>query len=84
MLQYVRVLGGMARTMTTLYSTLALRKRPFSFSDGLTSAFDWTPITENYNASATPGSADARAIASDFRVTGDDLRVALSEYGRTQ
>jgi hypothetical protein len=66
----------------SLYTTLVLRKRPFSFSEGLASAFDWSPITRNYNVSATPQIADARALASDFIVTGDDLRTALSDYAR--
>ena len=66
------------------YTSLALRKRPFSFADGLSVAFDYTPISANYNVSATPQIADATAIASDFIVTGNDLRVALSEYARTQ
>jgi hypothetical protein len=68
--------------MSSLSSTLFLRKNPFTFSEGLASAFDWTPIRQNYNISATPQSADARAIASDFIVTGNDLRTALSEYAR--
>jgi len=68
--------------MTSLGSTLFLRKSPFTFSEGLASAFDWTPIRENYNISATPQIADACAMASDFIVTGNDLRTALSEYGR--
>jgi hypothetical protein len=68
--------------MSSLASSLFLRKNRFTFSEGLASAFDWTPIRENYNISATPQSADARAIASDFIVTGNDLRAALSEYAR--
>jgi hypothetical protein len=64
--------------MTNLHSSLFLRKSPFTFSEGLASAFDWTPIRDNYNISATPQSADARAIASDFIVTGNDLRAALA------
>ena len=70
--------------MTTPHASLALRKRPFSFTDGLASAFDYSPFTRDYNVSATPQIADARAIASDFIVTGDDMRTALSDYGRTQ
>ena len=67
---------------TYTLQSLALRKRPFSFLDGLTSAFDYSRITEKYNVSPTPQSADARAIASDFLVTGDDMRAALADYGR--
>jgi hypothetical protein len=61
---------------------LFLRKSRFSFSEGLASAFDWTPIGQNYNISATPQIADAHAMASDFIVTGDDMRAALSDYAR--
>ena len=39
---------------------------------------------KDYNVSATPQIADARAIASDFIVTGNDMRAALSDYARTQ
>jgi len=70
--------------MTTLYSPLGLRKHPFSFLDGASGVFDWSPLTQDYNTSPTPQSADARAIASDFIITGNDLRAALSEYARTQ
>jgi hypothetical protein len=63
--------------------SLFLRKHPFSFVDGATDIFDWTPITQHYNMAETPESADARAIASDFIITGNDLRAALAEYART-
>ena len=70
--------------MTTAYTSLGLRKRPFSFSDGLTAVFDYAPISASYHISPTPQIADARAIASDFMATGDDMRAALSEYAREQ
>ena len=72
--------------MTTTYDwhSLALRKRPFSFTDGLSGVFDHTPLSAGYVISPTPQAADARAIASDFIVTGDDMRAALPQYGRTQ
>jgi hypothetical protein len=70
--------------MSSLSSSLFLRKSHFTFSEGLASAFDWMPIAEHYNISPSPQSADARAIASDFIVTGNDVRAALSEYGRSQ
>jgi hypothetical protein len=70
--------------MSSLSTSVALRRHRFSFTEGLASAFDWAPITYNYHVSATPQIADATAIASDFIVTGDDLRLALSEYGRTR
>jgi len=62
------------------FQSLTLRKQPFSFTDGLTSAFDYTPFIHSYNLSPTPNAADARAIASDFIATGNDMRTALADY----
>jgi hypothetical protein len=70
-------------TAQTLQS-LTLRKQPFSFTEGFASAFDWAPISQKYNVSPTPNAADARAMASDFIVTGSDMRAALADYGRTR
>lgn len=70
--------------MSSLASSLFLRKSHFSFSEGLASAFDYTPVSARYNVSATPNIADARAIASDFIVTGNDMRAALADYGRAR
>jgi hypothetical protein len=67
-----------------LSQSLFLRKRPFSFIDGADSVFDWTPITERYNIAPTAQNADAQAIASDFIITGNDLRTALADYARSQ
>ena len=69
---------------TYTFQLLALRKQRFSFTEGLASAFDYTPIINAYNVSPTPNAADARAIASDFIATGDDMRTALADYARTQ
>jgi hypothetical protein len=65
-------------TALTLQS-LTLRKQPFSFTEGFASAFDWTPISQKYNVSPTPNAADARAIASDFIVTGNDMGAILAQ-----
>ena len=65
-----------------LFQSPFLRKQPFSFIDGAASVFDWTPITDRYNIAQSPENADARAIASDFIITGNDLRAALAEYAR--
>jgi hypothetical protein len=71
-------------TRVDLSRSLFLRKHAFSFLDGATDVFDWTPITRHYNVAATPQSADARAIASDFIITGNDMRSALGNYARTE
>jgi hypothetical protein len=69
-------------TRMDLSQSLFLRKLPFSFIDGLTGVFDWTPLTDRYNIAPTPENADARAMASDFIITGNDLRSALAEYAQ--
>ena len=71
-------------TSTDLSQSLFLRKHPFSFIDGATGVFDWTPIAARYNIAPSPQNADARAIASDFIVTGNDMRSAFADYARTQ
>jgi hypothetical protein len=63
--------------------SLALRRRAFSLTDGLTCAFDYTPVSGNYHVSATPQIANARALASDLLVTGNDLRTARADYARS-
>ena len=68
----------------TQISSLTLLRRPFSFGEGLASAFDYSPLSASYNVSATPQLADARAIASDFFLTGNDMRAALADYARAQ
>jgi len=70
--------------MTTGYTSLGLRKRPFSFPEGLAAVFDSAPLSASYHISATPQIADARAIGSDFIETGNDMRAALSEYASEQ
>jgi hypothetical protein len=50
--------------------------------EGAAAIFDYTPFIIAYNISPTPQSADARAIASDFIATGEDMRSALSDYAR--
>jgi hypothetical protein len=65
-----------------LSRSLFLRKHDFSFLDGATAVFDWTPIADHYSVAPTAQDADARAMASDFIVTGNDLRAALAEYAR--
>jgi hypothetical protein len=77
------VCSGSKRASRTL-RTCGLRKRPFSFSEGLSAVFDYTPLSANYEVSATPQIADARAIGADFLVTGNDMRAALADYAREQ
>jgi hypothetical protein len=80
-----RTLGAFIQLyMTSPYTSLDLRRYPFSFTEGLASAFDYSLVSGHYHVSRTPEIADARAIASDFIVTGNDMRAALADYGRAQ
>ena len=76
--------GSMVHSMRmsrhNISQAIWLRSRPFSLLDGVTSVFDWRPLTHEYNISPTPQNADARLIASDFYAVGDNMRAALSEY----
>jgi hypothetical protein len=44
----------------SISNSLWLRSRAFSFLDGATAVFDWRPLSDQYNISPTPQSADAR------------------------
>ena len=45
---------------------------------GAATVFSLSGFRPNYNQSATPSEADARAIRSDWAVTGDDIVVAAN------
>jgi len=83
-MQLSRTRGRLRMSRHSISNSLWLRTQPFSFLDGATAVFDWRPLTDQYNVSSTPQSANARAMAADFYAVGDDMRAALSDYGRTQ
>ncbi|MCG6534491.1 MAG: hypothetical protein L7F78_07335 [Syntrophales bacterium LBB04] len=53
-----------------------------SFLQGFGSAMDLGATLVEYNQSTTPQEADARAIASDWAVTGKDIRRAAENVGK--
>jgi hypothetical protein len=53
-----------------------LAARP-SFLQGLSAAIDIGGTLTEYNTSQTPQEADARAIASDWAITGRDIHIAI-------
>jgi hypothetical protein len=59
-----------------------------SFLAGIGRAFDIGGVFDDYNVSATPAQADARAIGADWQVVGKDLRDAMAaadaEFGVRQ
>src|SRR5262249_33246934 len=61
--------------------SLWLRPRGFAFLDG-NGLFDWRPLTDQYLASPTPQSADARAIAFDLMTTYAPLCRSMAEPNR--
>lgn len=50
-----------------------------SFIEGIARLIDPTGSLNSYNRAPTPESADARALAEDWRAVGHDVRVALDE-----
>jgi hypothetical protein len=58
--------------------TDALFARP-SFLSGAARVLDMGGTFDEYNESATPGEADARALWGDWAVVGEDMRIAIEE-----
>lgn len=50
-----------------------------SFASGAARVFDLFGQFDEYNKSETPGEADAKAIASDWIVIGQDLADAIEQ-----
>jgi hypothetical protein len=63
--------------MQSLIPTLYLRRQRSTFADGLAALFDNASVSGRYDRSPSAEIADARAVAADFLITGDDLRSAL-------
>ena len=50
-----------------------------SFTSGLGRTLDLFGLYDKYNISATPAEADAKAIAADWFVVGQDISDAIDE-----
>jgi hypothetical protein len=51
-----------------------------SFLSGVARTLDLHGLYDAYNLSVTPQEADARGIASDWIITGQDLQDAIDEF----
>ena len=51
-----------------------------SFASGAARVFDLFGQFDEYNRSETPEEADAKAIASDWMVVGQDICEAIEQY----
>lgn len=68
--------------MNERYSTprdIILFARP-SFLSGFARIMDLFPLRERYNSSPTEEIADRRALHSDWKAVGDDIRDAIAKY----
>jgi hypothetical protein len=68
--------------MNERYSTprdMILFARP-SFLSGFARIMDLFPLRERYNSSPTEDIADRRALYSDWKAVGDDIRDAITTY----
>lgn len=61
------------------YKTDFLVSAP-SMISGAGRLFDWYGQFDEYNASQNGAGADAKAIASDWAMVGEDLYSAMNEY----
>ena len=57
--------------------------RPSLFS-GIARLFDFWGLYDSYNVNRSPGRADAKALYSDWRTVGYDVRNAIKRYSREQ
>lgn len=51
-----------------------------SFLEGLARSIDIGDTLTEYNTSESGAEADARALGSDWKAVGDDLRAAIAQY----
>ena len=51
-----------------------------SLISGAGRLFDWYGQFDEYNVSRSPAEADAKAMASDWSVVGEDIRDAMAEF----
>jgi len=55
-----------------------------SFASGVGRLMDWYGLYDLYNVSQNGNEADAKAIFSDWRIVGQDLRDAMVEFEHSQ
>jgi len=63
--------------------TYSLFVRP-SFLSGVARIFDFSGSLQMYLYSRTHGEADRRALASDWKMVGKDIELAIELYGEEQ
>jgi hypothetical protein len=51
-----------------------------TFSSGMSGVLDMGATLNGYNINQTPEEADRKALLSDWRMVGTDIRSALSSY----
>ncbi len=51
-----------------------------SFLEGIARVMDIGDTLTEYNTSENGAEADARALGSDWKAVGDDLRAAIAQY----
>lgn len=63
--------------------TFRLFKQLPSFAGGFSAAVSFdAPVTDNFNTDEDETTADLKALYSDWRAVGNDLRTALNQYDR--
>ena len=65
-----------------MFSTDFLFAQP-SFLGGMASTLDIGATLTVYNESRSPAEADAKALASDWHMVGEDIKGALSDFEKS-
>lgn len=55
-----------------------------SLIEGIGRLFDWGATLNIYNSSDSAQEADYKALRSDWKATGDDIREAIVQYEKGQ
>jgi hypothetical protein len=55
-----------------------------SYASGVGRLMDWYGLYDLYNASRNGNEADAKAIYSDWRIVGQDIRDAMVQFEDSQ
>ncbi len=64
--------------------TFNLIKNKPSFFGGVSSLLDFEGMNDKYNSSSTEMEADSRALSSDWRAVGEDIRKTINIYNSNE
>ena len=79
---FIVIMTKIMLEVTAMFSTDFLFAKP-SFFGGMASTLDVGATLTVYNESQSPAEADAKALASDWQMVGEDLKGAISDFEKS-